>query len=439
MQNKTRLFIQAKIDAENMKAEVFASYAQVMFLVLIMAVYLLSPKGFTGTFFEPVKVAFWFYLPVICIRWYLASRSRLKQWQIYVFLVLDVAILAALIWSYHIQYQAPFTLSLRSPTFLYFFVFLSLRALSFRVAHVFVYTGGFLLAWGVMIGLARGDGSLRVTRLFKDYLEPNTFILGVEIDKMLAVCLMGIIVAFSIYRKRLLLSRLAEQFVKEEAMQSLLGKGALTTFNLLENELVPGQVRTKVGATLIVDLRGFSRLSYVISSEQLLKLLGEYQQIVAQRVFDCGGVVDKYLGDGVLAHFGIANELPNFASSAVRAAELIESDLHSWVQRCKGDGLEIGFGVAVAHGPVAFGVIGHPERMEITVLGESVNFAAKLEKHTKVLGHTVLMDATTYQAARDEGHESSHNAVSFEQVSISGIPTPQNLVALTRDRAAASE
>lgn len=432
MLSKSKRIIQERIDAENMKAEVFASYAQFLFLIFLLVVYMFSPKGFADTYFEPVKVAFWIYLPVISVRWYLSSRALLQQWQIYSFLLLDVGILTVLIWSFHIQYGAPFTLSLRSPTFLYFFVFLALRTLSFRVAHVFVFLGGFLVAWGAMTWLARHDGSLRVTRMFKDYLAPDTFILGVEIDKMLAVSLMGIIVALSIYRKRLLLSRLAEQFVKEEAMQSLLGKGALTSFNLLENDLVPGQVKSKVGATLMVDLRGFSRLSYVISSEQLLGLLGEYQQIVAQRVFDCGGVVDKYLGDGVLAHFGIASELPRYASSAVRAAELIEDDLHAWVLRHRASGLELGFGVAIAHGPVAFGVIGHPERMEITVLGESVNYAAKLEKHTKVLGHTVLMDAATCQAARDEGHEFKLKALSFEQVTISGIPTPQNLVALSR-------
>lgn len=431
MLSKAKRIIQERIDSENMKAEVFASYAQFLFLIFLLVVYMYSPKGFVDTYFEPVKVAFWIYLPVISVRLYLASRSRLQQWQIYGFLLLDIVILTVLIWSFHIQYGAPFTLSLRSPTFLYFFVFLALRTLSFRVAHVFVFLGGFLLAWGTMTWLARVDGSLRVTRMFKDYLAPDTFILGVEIDKMLAVTLMGIIVALSIYRKRLLLSRLAEQFVKEEAMQSLLGKGALTSFNLLENDLVPGQVKTKVGATLMVDLRGFSRLSYLISSEQLLVLLGEYQQIVAQRVFDCGGVIDKYLGDGVLAHFGIASELPKFASSAMRAAELIEQDLAAWVQRHKENGLELGFGVEVTHGPVAFGVIGHPERMEITVLGESVNFAAKLEKHTKVLGHTVLLDASTCDIARQQDHVFKLPLVSFQQVQIPGIPTPQNLMAFS--------
>lgn len=416
-----------------MQAELFSTYAQFLFLIFILIVYLLSPKGFDqNASFEPVKMAFWIYLPIIIVRWYLASRSRLTQWQIYGFLIMDVLILTGLIWSFHVQYQSPFTLSLRSPTFLYFFVFLALRSLSFRVAHVFVFTAAFVFAWAAMIGMARRSESLRVTRMFKEYLEPNTFIMGVEIDKMLAVCLMGLIVAFSIYRKRLLLSSLAEQFLKEQAMQSLLGKGALTSFNLLENELIPGQVKNKVGATLMVDLRGFSRLSYAITSEELLKILGEYQQIVAGRVFDCGGVVDKYLGDGVLAHFGIASELPKYSLNAVTAAELIESDLHAWVESYQSSGIELGFGIAVAHGPVAFGVIGHPERMEITVLGESVNLAAKLEKHTKIIGHKVLMDATTFQSAINEGFAAKLSVIHFTDVDIAGIPSPQNLVALAR-------
>lgn len=427
----TQSVIEKKVAEENAKAEVFSSIAQVLFLLFMLAVYLVSPKGFSGTQFEPVKLTFFVYLPIVLLRLYLSVRSTFKEWQIYVFLFCDVLILTALIWSFHIQYVAPFSLSLRSPTFLYFFVFLALRSLSFRWGHAIFFLCVFICAWSAMIWFAMQPYQLRITKNFKDYIQPDTFIVGVEIDKMLAVSLVGVIVALSMQRKKKLLLRLAQQFVKESAMESLLGKGALSSFNLIENELVLGQVKTKVGATIMVDLRGFSRLSYVITSEQLLVLLGEYQQIVVQRVFDCGGVIDKYLGDGVLAHFGIASELPKFASCAVRAAELIEQDLAAWVQRHKENGLELGFGVAVTHGPVAFGVIGHPERMEITVLGESVNFAAKLEKHTKVLGHTVLLDASTCDIARQQDHVFKLPLVSFQQVEIPGIPTPQNLMAFS--------
>ncbi len=432
MSTISRSIITRKVEEENSKAEIIASLAQILFLAFILTVYLLSPKGFRNTSFEPVIFAFYVYAPILTLRLFLSLRRTLREWMIYVFLLFDVMVLTTLIWSFHIQYEAPLTLSLRSPTFLYFFIFMALRALSFRVAHVLFLMTAFLAAWAGMIWLAMSSSDLRLSKNFKDYIQPDTFILGVEIDKMLALSLVGVILGLSIYRKRQLLNRLAEQFVKEAAMESLLGKGVLSSFNLFDYDLSPGQVKSKIGATMVVDLRGFSRLSDLITSSELLVLLGEYQCIVAQRVFDCGGVVDKYLGDGVLAHFGIASEVPNFASSALQAAELVEEDLHTWVEKYKAKGIELGFGIAVAHGTVSFGVIGHPERMEITVLGESVNLAAKLEKHTKLIGHTILLDAKTYQAARDEGHECRLSIVNLENVSIPGISSSRNLVALAR-------
>lgn len=432
MKNVAKNIVLTKITEENAKAEILATFAQILFLIFILTVYLFSPKGFSGTQFEPVKVAFYFYFPVLVVRLILALRKVLKEWMIYFFLFVDVVVLTTLIWSFHLQYSAPLSLSLRAPTFLYFFIFVALRSLSFRASQAIFLIFAFLLSWSGMVWLAMSSGQLRLTRNFKEYIQPDTFILGVEIDKMLALSLAGIIVALSIFRKRQLLQRLAEQFVKQTAMESLLGKGSLSSFNLIENGISPGQVKNKVGATLIVDLRGFSRLSYTLSSEQLLLILGEYQRIVAQRVFDCGGVVDKYLGDGVLAHFGIASEVQYFAKSAVRAAELIEEDLSSWVEKHKQSGIELGFGIAVAHGPVTFGVIGHPERMEITVLGESVNLAAKLEKHTKLTAHTVLILADTFELALDEGYVFRLHPVQYENVEILGIPTVKNLVGLAR-------
>lgn len=158
-------------------------------------------------------------------------------------------------------------------------------------------------------------------------------------------------------------------------------------------------------------------------------MLGEYQQIVAQRVFDAGGIVDKYLGDGILAHFGIANELPLYASSAVRAAELINEDLATWTRTYRDKGVEIGFGIAITHGDVAFGVIGHKDKMEITVLGESVNLAAKLEKHTKILGHPVAILSSTFHLAVNQGYLGKISPIEYKVVSIEGIPDNQNIFA----------
>jgi adenylate cyclase len=178
-----------------------------------------------------------------------------------------------------------------------------------------------------------------------------------------------------------------------------------------------------------VDLRGFSRLTYNLPSAELLRLLGEYQQIVAQGVFDNGGVVDKFLGDGVLAHFGIAGDLSNISASALKAAEQIDADLQEWCQKKNQSGLGVAFGIALTQGTVTFGVIGHPDRMEITVLGESVNRAAKYEKYTKELGHRLIIDPELFARALSEGHAVSGEYQQFENVHVPGLPNSQHIVA----------
>lgn len=430
MNNASMAIIKKKIDEEDQRAAIFASVCQVFFLCFICVVYLLSPKGFNVSEFEPVKITFIVYSPFVLLRLFLALRHQLSSGRVFFFLAIDVLILTALIWSFHIQYAAPLTLSLRAPTFLYFFVFLALQALSYRPAYILFFLGAFVVAWGTMIGLALTSDELRLTRLFKEYILPDTFILGVEIDKMIAVLLVGLLIAVSVQRKLKLLQRLAERFVKEAALESLIGRGSLSSFNLIEDQLQPGQVKTKVGATLTVDLRGFSALSYIISPAELLTLLGQYQRIVAQHVLDCGGVIDKYLGDGVLAHFGVASELPTYAASALKAADLINRDLAAWTSANKQKAPSLGFGLAVTHGEVVFGVIGHPERMEVTVIGESVNRAAKLEKHTKRAGKPYLVDAATLALARSQGYHPVGEVTLFENVDIAGLPTPQHIVGM---------
>ena len=84
------------------------------------------------------------------------------------------------------------------------------------------------------------------------------------------------------------------------------------------------------------------------------------------------------------------------------------------------------------HGGEGKEVIGHPEKMEITVLGDSVNLAAKLEKHTKKTNSLVLVDRATYEQARRDGYVPKGSVSLLEAEQISGIPTTKNLVTFSQ-------
>jgi adenylate cyclase len=145
--------------------------------------------------------------------------------------------------------------------------------------------------------------------------------------------------------------------------------------------------------------------------------------------------IDKYLGDGILAHFGAVTENINFASNALLAAEDIHRELVLWINTvAQNDGPKFDFGIAVAMGEIIFGAIGHTDRMEITVIGESVNLSAKLEKHTKTIGYRIVTTMTLFDAAVANGYAPGINATHIPNQEIAGIPHTINLVGLGEHR-----
>lgn len=404
--------------------------AQLAFVALVFGIYLLSPKGFEAspTSFKPVPIWFSIYCPILIFRLALIFKKRISKAVLNLLIVADVFALCALIFSFHIQYQQPITLSLRSPTFTFFFSFLAIRCLSYDPTKIIIAGLSAALGWIGIVAYALRQPEVRLTNKFAEYLQPNTVILGVEIEKLLAILFVTSFLSAAVYRKRILLAEFSLKTVRESIMERLIGKNNLGSFAPELSELKPGFGVRRQAATLMVDLRGFSKLTYELSTESILKYLAEYQGIVSEIVYSSGGSIDKYLGDGVLAHFGAIAEVPDYSRRAIEAALRIQEALLAWTDQKKTDGVKIGFGVAVTVGEVVFGVIGSEEKMEITILGESVNLSAKLEKHTKTVGCTLLTTVKTYETARTQGLPAIDSHQKFPKSIVEGIPHTLDLV-----------
>ena len=117
-----------------------------------------------------------------------------------------------------------------------------------------------------------------------------------------------------------------------------------------------------------------------------------------------GGTIDKFLGDGIMARFGCADASQTFARDGVAAAIALIEAGRTWSEARRAAGLpEARIGVGVGAGRVLFGAVGDGNRLEYTVIGEPVNLAAKLEKHTKAEGVDALTDGATYDLAVRQG------------------------------------
>jgi adenylate cyclase len=159
----------------------------------------------------------------------------------------------------------------------------------------------------------------------------------------------------------------------------------------LGGELVPVTI-------LFSDIRSFTNISERMEPRVLLDFLNEYFSGMVESVMHHQGVVDKFIGDAIMAVFGAPVPEPDDALRAVRAALEMQARLRKINDAFRARGLpEIKTGIGLHSGQVVAGNIGHVERMEYTVIGDAVNLASRLEGMTKELGCDVVMSEDLYR------------------------------------------
>lgn len=180
-------------------------------------------------------------------------------------------------------------------------------------------------------------------------------------------------------------NQMAEELREKEILKSCLGKIVnkdVAQCLLADRPRLGGEV---VEATILFcDLRGFSRLTAKLPPTLLVNLLNEYFTAMVKIVEDHGGIVDKFIGDSVMAVFGHPTHKEHAEQGAVAAGvEMLKAcqrinaklQLEGELRLCNSVGIHRGYVVA--------GTIGSPERMEYTFIGDAVNVAARLEAKTR--------------------------------------------------------
>ena len=145
---------------------------------------------------------------------------------------------------------------------------------------------------------------------------------------------------------------------------------------------------------MFVDIRDFTPFAESNTAEDTVARLNALFEIVVPAVVDAGGHVNKFLGDGALAVFGAPNDLADHADAAVNAAVLI----HRLVAERFGGALRIGIGINT--GVVIAGTIGGGGKLEFTLIGDTVNVAARVEQLTKATGDAILLTRQSADAMR---------------------------------------
>ena len=168
-----------------------------------------------------------------------------------------------------------------------------------------------------------------------------------------------------------------------------------------------------------------------VPPREVVKMLTGFHARVIPIIRANNGVVDKFLGDGVMATFGAINVSETAAADALRALDLILIEARLWLDEQKQLGLADPLHVngAVTAGPVVFAAVGNEDRLEYTVIGEAVNLAAKLEKHNKYEATIALVPAATYALATAQGYVSNVRPLSRAKARVAGVSAPIDLLA----------
>jgi len=195
---------------------------------------------------------------------------------------------------------------------------------------------------------------------------------------------------------------------------------------LLAGELhLGGELRA--ATVLFCDLRGFTAIAERLAPDAVVATLNAYFSTISDWVRTCGGFVDKFLGDGVLVVFGLFGEqdLParqRAAAAAIRCALGMPGQLAALNHRRAADGHDpLAIRVGVDSGEVLAGTIGAEDRLEYTVIGDTVNIAARLQELCKERGCTVLVSEATFALAHTS--ENALPLAPFETVVLRGRHT----------------
>ena len=154
---------------------------------------------------------------------------------------------------------------------------------------------------------------------------------------------------------------------------------------------------------LFADIRGFTGIAESLSPETLVQLLNDYLTRMTDQVFRHEGLLDKYIGDAILAVYGAPIHHPDHARRACRTALDMVRAARGLQAQWKDQGLPpLDLGIGINTGPMVVGNMGSKTRFDYTVIGDAVNLGSRIEALNKQYGTHILISEFTYNQVKDE-------------------------------------
>ena len=230
-------------------------------------------------------------------------------------------------------------------------------------------------AMAVALRTTPADIDTRIDRLFKHLAEGITAGNGAAVDRL-----------------KQLHQAIVEREEQGETLSRLL-PGGLADKLRREGRRI-GETEELEVTVLMSDIRGYSGIAERTDPSHLAGQLNRHRAVMNRAILDQGGTVMQFVGDAVMAVFGAPEPLPDHAAKAVEAASAMHRAQEAVNQEWMAEGKEpFGLGIGVSTGRVAAAVLGSDERLEYTVVGDTVNLTQRLQQWAEP-GETVLSQGT---------------------------------------------
>lgn len=196
---------------------------------------------------------------------------------------------------------------------------------------------------------------------------------------------------------------MTEGLKERDKVKNLFNKfhGSSVTEDLMKKDVSIGG-QTKEVIVFFSDIRGFTAFSEKRKPEEVVSMLNEYFAVMVKIINANGGIVDKFIGDAIMAVWGVPKSTKKDAHNAVKACLDMRralADLNEKRMGRKEPPLQIGMGLHA--GSAISGTIGSDERMEYTIIGNTVNTGSRIESSTKAFGSDLLISDTVLEQVGD--------------------------------------
>ena len=396
------LFALAEVRAERTIALVRVVVALLLGTIFVLAVIVHYPEEATAPWGRQIALAaatIGGYLGLGVLAYWVATPQRYRRWVAWAFATLDVAFVVVSVWLGLVNIAMPANYMIVMPVVWVVPIVLAFAAM--RYSPLLQGYVAALMAAGLVLAAVYGGPWIDANAVPPPQTISFFFGTPPNVMRLLMLILAGLVLVIAVARtRRLLLRAIAETRRRANLTRYLPPAIADWLAETSLDELRRGRRQTV--AVLFADIRGFCERAETMQPEALGAFVGAFRSRVAAAADTHGGLIDKFIGDAAMVVFGLPRTAPSDAAEAVRCGGAIFAEVAAWnvARQAAGEApVEISIG---AHWGEAFcGAIGDETRLEYTVLGDTVNVAARLEQEAAAGPVPFIVSGTLLEAAGD--------------------------------------